>query len=89
MRQFVLQELQASPAVQAVIFSVLGVLPWNLKVGPPAVEGRERPASAGPAALATIHDAFGVIGTIFRELEWKYANVVRESGTENSKRTAL
>eukprot|EP01052_Picozoa_sp_SAG31_P022277 SAG31_NODE_1763_length_7322_cov_21.697633_10_plen_497_part_00 len=30
-RQFVLQEVEASPAVQAVIFSVLGVLPWNLK----------------------------------------------------------
>ena len=31
LRQFVLQELQASPASQAVIFSVVSVLPWNLK----------------------------------------------------------
>ena len=31
LRQYVLQDLQASPASQAVIFSVVSVLPWNLK----------------------------------------------------------
>ena len=31
LRQFVLQDLMASPASQAVIFSVVSVLPWNLK----------------------------------------------------------
>ena len=32
------------------------------------------------------HDAFGVFGTIFTELEFENANLFRESGPDKSKR---
>jgi hypothetical protein len=42
--------------------------------------------ATGPVSARIKYDAFGLIGTTFTELEWKNANIFRESGPDKSKR---